>query len=67
MNMFMLSAHATHPGLVRKNNEDCIRTDEPTASAGIMPVKWQAPLLLRRYIPYCVQISNAPRLTAILN
>jgi PPM family protein phosphatase len=24
----MISAHATHPGLVRKNNEDCIRTDD---------------------------------------
>ena len=24
----MTSAHATHPGLVRKNNEDCIRTDD---------------------------------------
>jgi protein phosphatase len=28
MNIFMISAHATHPGLVRKNNEDYIRTDE---------------------------------------
>jgi protein phosphatase len=26
--MFMISAHATHPGLVRQNNEDCIRTDD---------------------------------------
>lgn len=24
----MISAHATHPGLVRQNNEDCIRTDD---------------------------------------
>lgn len=24
----MTSAHATHPGLVRQNNEDCIRTDD---------------------------------------
>jgi len=24
----MISAHATHPGLVRKNNEDCILTDD---------------------------------------
>lgn len=24
----MISAYATHPGLVRKNNEDCIRTDD---------------------------------------
>jgi PPM family protein phosphatase len=24
----MISAHATHPGLVRRNNEDCIRTDD---------------------------------------
>ncbi len=24
----MISAHATHPGLVRKNNEDCIRADD---------------------------------------
>ncbi len=24
----MLSAHATHPGLVRQNNEDCIYTDD---------------------------------------
>lgn len=28
MNNFMISAHATHPGLVRKNNEDFIRTDD---------------------------------------
>jgi protein phosphatase len=26
--MLMISAHATHPGLVRQNNEDCIRTDD---------------------------------------
>lgn len=26
--MFTISAHATHPGLVRQNNEDCIRTDD---------------------------------------
>jgi protein phosphatase len=26
--MYMISAHATHPGLVRQNNEDCIRTDD---------------------------------------
>jgi serine/threonine protein phosphatase PrpC len=26
--MNMISAHATHPGLVRQNNEDCIRTDD---------------------------------------
>ena len=24
----MISAHATHPGLVRQNNEDCCRTDD---------------------------------------
>ena len=24
----MISAHATHPGLVRQNNEDCILTDD---------------------------------------
>jgi protein phosphatase len=24
----MISAHATHPGLIRQNNEDCIRTDD---------------------------------------
>lgn len=24
----MTSAHATHPGLVRQNNEDCVRTDD---------------------------------------
>ena len=24
----MISAHATHPGLVRQNNEDCIHTDD---------------------------------------
>jgi protein phosphatase len=24
----MISAHATHPGLVRQNNEDCIRADD---------------------------------------
>lgn len=24
----MISAHATHPGRVRKNNEDCVRTDD---------------------------------------
>jgi len=24
----MISAHVTHPGLVRQNNEDCIRTDD---------------------------------------
>ena len=24
----MISAHATHPGLIRKNNEDCILTDD---------------------------------------
>jgi len=24
----MISSHATHPGLVRKNNEDCVRTDD---------------------------------------
>ena len=28
MKMSMISAHATHPGIVRKNNEDCIRTDD---------------------------------------
>ena len=28
MNIIMISAHATHPGLVRKNNEDYIRTDD---------------------------------------
>lgn len=28
MNNCMISAHATHPGLVRKNNEDFIRTDD---------------------------------------
>lgn len=24
----MISAHATHPGLIRQNNEDCVRTDD---------------------------------------
>jgi PPM family protein phosphatase len=28
MNIIMISANATHPGLVRKNNEDYIRTDD---------------------------------------
>ena len=66
--MKITSAHASHPGLVRQNNEDCIRSDDnlgiyllADGMGGIMPEKWPAPL---QSIPSIRHLSSSLTINA---